>query len=491
MKYSKKSSQIVGFTVLALGLVCIKSIYAQSDSNPPVVSEINIADVTKTSATIRWTTDENSDSIINYSVNRDYGVVRNPKLDEKEHEVLIDNLEPSTTYYFRIISTDLGGNQTISGDFTLITSGSGSTTGLNEIRTSEDRAVVDKVMSELEKLRDEFGIKLIAEKLKEIAKGVTNDLTIIGAPEVETGAITAMISWTTDRDSDSTVEFSPESQYSGGDYSFSQSSTDGDTEAHKVEIIGLEPFTVYHYRVISKDQLGLIGKSEDRTFITKALVPDIINPGILKVEETSATFQWGTTIPSSALIEYEDLTTGARNSIGSPVPVTDHLLKVAGLRLGAQYSAVIIAENESGNKVRSEPIYFITVKDDSAPIISKISNESTIFPGAEARIQTIVSWETDEPSQCLFYYRQGLALGTEELSLPPQDNNFMEKHVQVIVDFTPSTVYKFWLVCKDASENESRSEDFVLFTPEKEKSIIDLILENFEGAFGWVKDIGA
>ena len=38
-------------------------------------------------------------------------------------------------------------------------------------------------------------------------------------------------------------------------------------------------------------------------------------------------------------------------------------------------------------------------------------------------------------------------------------------------------------------EDGHLSEDFVLFTPEKEKSIIDIILENFEGAFGWIKNI--
>ena len=44
--------------------------------------------------------------------------------------------------------------------------------------------------------------------------------------------------------------------------------------------------------------------------------------------------------------------------------------------------------------------------------------------------------------------------------------------------------------CTDEAGNETQSEDFVLITPVKEKSIIDIILENFEGTFGWVKNIG-
>ena len=59
----------------------------------------------------------------------------------------------------------------------------------------------------------------------------------------------------------------------------------------------------------------------------------------------------------------------------------------------------------------------------------------------------------------------------------------------MIVGFASATVYQFWMFCHDEAGNESRSEDFVLITPVKEKSIIDIILENFEGTFGWVKNI--
>jgi hypothetical protein len=60
----------------------------------------------------------------------------------------------------------------------------------------------------------------------------------------------------------------------------------------------------------------------------------------------------------------------------------------------------------------------------------------------------------------------------------------------VITDFAPATVYQFWLNCTDeAREYRIQSENFVLFTPIQEKNIIDLILENFESTFGWVKNI--
>ena len=109
---------------------------------------------------------------------------------------------------------------------------------------------------------------------------------------------------------------------------------------------------------------------------------------------------------------------------------------------------------------------------------------------AHARIQTIVAWDTDEPSVCNFNYREGIAPGVDTNVIEPEDENPTERHVQVIVEFNPSTVYKFWITCVDPSGNEARTEDFVLFTPTKEKSIIDIIIENFEASFGWVKNIG-
>ena len=66
----------------------------------------------------------------------------------------------------------------------------------------------------------------------------------------------------------------------------------------------------------------------------------------------------------------------------------------------------------------------------------------------------------------------------------------MATHLQVIVGFSPGAVYKFWMVCDDEAGNESQSDDFVLITPTKEQSIIDVILSNFQGTFGWVGKVG-
>jgi hypothetical protein len=88
-------------------------------------------------------------------------------------------------------------------------------------------------------------------------------------------------------------------------------------------------------------------------------------------------------------------------------------------------------------------------------------------------------------------YREGVAGGVDPITIEPETVSYTDRHVEVIVDFASATVYQFWLNCADEAGNEVQSENFVLFTPIQEKNIIDLILENFESTFGWVKNIGA
>jgi hypothetical protein len=134
---------------------------------------------------------------------------------------------------------------------------------------------------------------------------------------------------------------------------------------------------------------------------------------------------------------------------------------------------------------------FATVRDVVPPLISKVANESTLFPSEDTKVQTIITWITDEPAYCQVFYIQGLVRSEVKPpdSLPIEDDP-VTLHTRVVIGFAPAQVYKFWTKCHDEAKNESQSEDFVLITPIKEKNIIDLILENFQGTFGWVNNIG-
>jgi hypothetical protein len=481
--------------------------FAADDTDAPDISNVQISTVTDDSVTITWQTNEQSDSLINYGLQEDYGIVRDPEVDKTAHSITLDNLDPGRVYYFRVVSADEEGNQGISADYKVQTTGTPSADGQGQAdgegqseaqgqgqsegegQASDSEATVQEIQEQIQEITDPQQLQEILNETVKAIEGITEDLTIVGPPTVIPETTTALIRWTTDRESDSTVFFSPSDEYTPGSYVYSQSSTNGLTTDHEVRVIGLSSFTEYHFKVVSTDSFNITGESRDYTFKTKASLPEIRNLRIVKVEENSATLAWDTTVPAKALVEYQDLTTGTQNSKGRPTLATTHQMRIDDLTLGTRYVAFVTAENGGGDRVRSQPITFITVKDTAPPIISNVTNESTLFPGGESRVQSIVEWKTDEPSFCTMTYREGVAGGVEPTTIEQETVSYTDRHVEVIVDFASATVYQFWLNCSDDAGNEVQSENFVLFTPIQEKSIIDLILENFESTFGWVKNI--
>lgn len=492
---------------------------AADDTTAPGISNVEISNVSDDSVTITWQTDEDADSTVNYGLKEDYGIVRVPLEeggDRVTHSITLDDLEPGRTYYFRVVSADEEGNQGISADYKVLTTGNpnadgsgqanadgegqGSMAGeadttsqttqtTTESQTQSDPQTVQEITEQIQEITDSQTLQEILNETVKAIQGVTEDLTIIGPPTVIVETTSATVKWTTDRSADSRVFFSESDNFANGQFEYEQGSTQGMTQDHEIRLIGLSPFTEYTFKVASTDEYGITGESRNFTFKTKASLPEIRNLRILKVQENSATLAWDTTVPAKALIEYQDLTTGEQNSKGRPTYATNNQMEIEGLTLGTRYVAFVIAENAGGDRVKSQPITFITVKDTAPPIISNVTNESTLFPGDEVRIQSIIEWRTDEPAFCTVTYREGVSAGVDPFTIEKEEVNYAEKHVEVIIDFASATVYQFWLDCEDEAGNAVKSENFVLFTPVKEKNIIDIIIENFEASFGWVKNI--
>lgn len=468
--------------LIVMFVVQTSLVFAQ-DVTPPTISNVEVVDITNDSITVTWETNENADSAINYSLNPDLGIVRIPVADRRSHSVTLNNLEPGRTYYFRVVSADEAGNQSLSADYRIELPGTTQT-------DSGQSSMTQEIIEQIQEITEVQELKEILDATIEQIESVSDELTIIGPPTVVPETTFATISWSTSREATSEVLFSPTQGFDGTNYSFAQVGTGVPTSDHEVRIIGLDPFTEYSFKVRSTDNVGMIGESRNFTFRTKASLPDIRNLRIVKVEENAATLAWDTTVPAKALVEYQDLTTGAQSSVGRPTLTTTHQMRLTDLTLGTRYVAFVIAENSGGDRVRSQPLQFITIRDIVPPIISNVTNESTIFPGGESRIQTIVEWNTDEPAHCIMTYREGVAGGIDPTVIEKEQKDYTMKHVQVITDFAPATVYQFWLNCEDAAGNSAQSENFVLFTPIQEKNIIDIILENFEATFGWVQNIG-
>jgi hypothetical protein len=91
------------------------------DVAPPVLSGIAATSVTETSAAIVWTTDEPSDSRVDYGLDPGYGSQAADGGLVVSHSVALAGLAAGTIYHYRVSSQDASGNLASSADFTFET----------------------------------------------------------------------------------------------------------------------------------------------------------------------------------------------------------------------------------------------------------------------------------------------------------------------------------------------------------------------------------
>jgi len=100
-----------------------------NDSTAPQISGVSASSITSSGATISWTTNEASDSQVQYGPTTAYD--RTTTLSTSQvtaHTALLTGLSSSTAYHYRVLSRDAAGNLTTSADFTFTTSAAPDTT---------------------------------------------------------------------------------------------------------------------------------------------------------------------------------------------------------------------------------------------------------------------------------------------------------------------------------------------------------------------------
>ena len=189
-----------------------------ADTTPPVISSVSASNISSTGATISWTTNEPSDTQVEYGTTTSYGssTVLNSSM-VTSHSQNLTGLTPSTLYHYRVRSRDAAGNLAVSADYTFTTSSSSDTT-------------------------------------PPIISGVT--VTNITHSS-------AVISWSTNEPANSQVQYGTSTAYG------SITTVEPDlVTSHSRELTGLAAKTLYHFRVISADATGNQAVSQDLTFTT-------------------------------------------------------------------------------------------------------------------------------------------------------------------------------------------------------------------------------
>lgn len=93
------------------------------DNTPPVISGVGVGAITGSSSTAAWTTDEVSDSLVEYDIDSGtpYAYSGSSGSMVTSHSLGISGLLPTTTYYYRVRSTDQAGNFAYSAEYTFRT----------------------------------------------------------------------------------------------------------------------------------------------------------------------------------------------------------------------------------------------------------------------------------------------------------------------------------------------------------------------------------
>ncbi|MDD5688391.1 MAG: DUF2341 domain-containing protein [Elusimicrobia bacterium] len=195
----------------------IKLVKLTADTTPPTISVVTPTNITDTGAVITWTTNEPSNSKVEYGLTASYGSVT-PATDTAgiyNHNVTLSGLAENTVYHYRMVSVDMNSNTTTTGDYIFTT-----------IAKDSNPPVISNVRA-----------------------SVTQN--------------NAVITWTTDENSDSQVAY-------GTSTALGSIATLDSTliRLHSVSISGLQKAKTYYYKVYSRDAVGNIAESTQYSFKT-------------------------------------------------------------------------------------------------------------------------------------------------------------------------------------------------------------------------------
>ena len=271
-------------------------------------------------------------------------------------------------------------------------------------------------------------------------------------PSVNPSATGATVSWLTNEDSNSFVEYGPTTAYGS-----TQGKTDS-VSSHEVSLIGLDPKTDYHFRVRSRDTAGNEIVSNDFTFKTITgvdIIPPIItgpNPSS-DPNATGATISWLTNEASDSFVEY-GTTTDYGSTQGKIDVVSSHAVDLVGLLPETDYHFRVMSRDAAGNNVIGDGFTFKTTAIDEKTTTPAISGATAQKEGADPEEVTII-WTTDKATTSQVKY------GTDTNNLDKltiEDKALNTTHYVHISKLKPNTKYFYQVVSTDKYGNNKVDE---------------------------------
>ena len=321
-----------------------RSANVSNDTTVPTITGVISSSLTSSSASIVWTTNEASNSQVEYGTSTSYGSSTTVNSSMVvTHSQALTGLTASTLYHYRVKSRDAAGNLAISGDFTFTTASPPDTTPPTvTISSPASGATVSGTVTISASASDNVGVTGVqflldganlgaedvaapysvswntltalngAHTLSARARdaagnnttaanrsvNVSNDTTVPTITGVISSSLTsssASIAWTTNEASNSQVEYGTSTSYGS-----STTVNSSMVVSHSQALTGLTASTLYHYRVKSRDSAGNLAVSGDSIFTTTS-PPDTTPPTVtISSPAPGATVSGTVTISASA-----------------------------------------------------------------------------------------------------------------------------------------------------------------------------------------------
>lgn len=393
------------FTFTTTGGAASATTAAGRSAGPAVVNGVTAGNVTTSSATVTWTTDQPLTSQVEYGTTTNYGSLTAFNAQPvTSHSVPLTALAPGTTYNYAAMSTGSAAQVTTSPNFTFTT--------LN----------------------------------------VSGPPVISEVTAAALSATSAKITWTTDQPSASQVEFGTTTGY-GSLSAFSAPLV----TTHSVTLPGLAPGKTYNYAALSVNSTGQVGTSANFTFTASAAsgAPAITGVTATAVTNNSATITWTTNQASASQVEFGATPTyGSLSAYSSPL-VTSHSVTLPGLAPGKTYNFAAMSANATGQVGTSANFTLTTVAGPPGITEIKVSP----ITGNSATI----TWTTDQPSTSQVKYGTTSALSSlvhrlrSYESTSALDTKLSTSHSVTLTGLSPKTGYNFEVMSKNSGGVESVS----------------------------------
>lgn len=91
------------------------------DETLPIISDLEVTDITSSSVRIIWNTNEETDSLVLFGETSAYERKVTDEEFELAHSIILTDLQPATTYHYQVVSEDRSANQAASSDRTFTT----------------------------------------------------------------------------------------------------------------------------------------------------------------------------------------------------------------------------------------------------------------------------------------------------------------------------------------------------------------------------------